>query len=314
MKYSRNLSFKIDDIENYDEMVLVFQALSSKVRLEILHLLCQTTKSMSELAKIFDVRESTIRFHINILERAKLVLVAYSPHKKGHIKICTRYVREIGLIIRTKSTKTLEKQVIYSLPVSHYTDAITDHEFGMVNQEESLLLDKHQLFDASRFQMTSLWTLGGMVIYHFPTIDQTQNQIGALTFSLEICSETPGYNNNWKSDITFSVNDIELLTWTSMGDYGDRPGKLNPEWWVKENTTQYGQLKSITIDEQGVRLDGVLINHDVTLKDIDLNQNKIAFKIETKKNAKHYGGFNILGKGLGDYNQDIELQITYIEQ
>ena len=34
---------------------------------------------------------------------------------------------------------------------------------------------------------------------------------------MEVSSEFPFSNNNWPSDITFSLNGVELGTWTSPG-------------------------------------------------------------------------------------------------
>jgi len=48
---------------------------------------------------------------------------------------------------------------------------------------------------------------------------------------MEISSEAPSYNNNYPSDIVFSLKKIELGTWTSPGDFGDKRGNFNPQWW-----------------------------------------------------------------------------------
>ncbi|MEI3204121.1 MAG: hypothetical protein V8S73_05705 [Lachnospiraceae bacterium] len=37
---------------------------------------------------------------------------------------------------------------------------------------------------------------------------------------MEICSEAPGYKEDWKSDLTLWVNDVEVGTWTCPGDLG----------------------------------------------------------------------------------------------
>ncbi|GHV78648.1 hypothetical protein AGMMS49944_04390 [Spirochaetia bacterium] len=55
-------------------------------------------------------------------------------------------------------------------------------------------------------------------------------------------SETPGTNKNWLSDITMWINTIEIGSWTSPGDFGDRRGMLTPSWWKLEGS-QYGLLK-----------------------------------------------------------------------
>ena len=44
---------------------------------------------------------------------------------------------------------------------------------------------------------------------------------------MELSSEVPGTNANWPSDITLWVNEIEIGTWTSPGDFGDKRGVLH---------------------------------------------------------------------------------------
>lgn len=127
---------------------------------------------------------------------------------------------------------------------------------------------------------------------------------------MELCSEAPGYDHNWPSDITIWINDIEIGTWTSPGDFGDRRGMLNPHW-LPDNHTQYGLLKTWKVDNGGSFLDDVEISK-VKLDELNLHMNKlISLRIGIKQNAKHIGGINIFGKQFGDYNQDIIMRIIY---
>ena len=78
------------------------------------------------------------------------------------------------------------------------------------------------------------------------------------------------------------------------------------------DASQYGQLKSITVNELGTYIDGILINDSIKINQLNLNEdNKVTFKVESKENAKNKGGFNIFGKNFGDYNQDIEMSVKY---
>ena len=51
-------------------------------------------------------------------------------------------------------------------------------------------------------------------------------RIGRLDLSAEICSEVAGFDNRWASDITVWINDVEIGTWTSPGDFGGERGRL----------------------------------------------------------------------------------------
>ena len=126
---------------------------------------------------------------------------------------------------------------------------------------------------------------------------------------MEISSEFPFYNDDWPSDITFSLNDIEVGTWTSPGDYSDIRGKNNPEWWP-ENMNQYGILKTLQITNHGTYMNGE------KLSNISIDKFKDAIdywtiKFEIKESAENVGGLTIFGRGFGDYEQEIKLRVYF---
>ena len=131
-------------------------------------------------------------------------------------------------------------------------------------------------------------------------------KVTELRFSMEICSETSYYKNNWKSDISFAVNGREIATYTSPGDYGGVRGKLNPDWWPN-NLTQYGTLITLSITDEGTFLNNTPISK-VALRDLALDEgNSILFSIYNKPDAKYYGGFNLFGQHFGNHEQSILL-------
>ena len=92
-----------------------------------------------------------------------------------------------------------------------------------------------------------------------------------LVLYIEICSEFPFYDMNHKSDITFWINDKEVTTYTCKGDYGDRRGKQNPDWWLDVNT-QYGEMVTLSVDDKGVYINGTLVNDKITIWDLKLEK------------------------------------------
>ncbi|MEI0736074.1 hypothetical protein VQ056_04475 [Paenibacillus sp. JTLBN-2024] len=84
-----------------------------------------------------------------------------------------------------------------------------------------------------------------------------------IRISLEICSEAPGYDENWPSDILFSVGGVEVCKWTSPGDFGSVRGKLTPLWW-DQGSTQHGLLKTLWINADGTFMDGVRLSRVTT--------------------------------------------------
>jgi predicted transcriptional regulator len=129
-----------------------------------------------------------------------------------------------------------------------------------------------------------------------------------MEFSMELSSEAPGTAANWPSDISVSVNKIDIGTWTSPGDYGDQRGVYTPSWW-KLKGSQYGMLKTFRVTESGTYVDGMKIS-PVALKDLELDEHRsIRLRIGVREAAKHPGGINIFGRGFGNYDQDIVLRM-----
>ena len=80
----------------------------------------------------------------------------------------------------------------------------------------------------------------------------------------------------------------------------------NPDWW-QDFMTQYGQLVTVSVTADGVTLNNVRVT-DCTLEQLKLDEGDFfELKIGVKENAKAKGGFNLFGKGFGDYKQDIRI-------
>ena len=114
-----------------------------------------------------------------------------------------------------------------------------------------------------------LWFTRGYVEYQFPNNSRLSNSVlQSIEFSLELSSEVPGTSADWPSDITLAVNGIDIGTWTSPGDFGDKRGVYTPDWW-KLKGSQYGKLKNWRVGLNGTYVDGVKIS-EVSLSDLDL--------------------------------------------
>ena len=150
----------------------------------------------------------------------------------------------------------------------------------------------------------------GFVEYTFPNDLPTSMEIDRLELSMEICSEAPDHNPDWPSDITVWINDVEVGTWTSPGDFGGRRGLLNPDWWV-EHMTQFGLLKIWSVDEVGSYVDGNQVSEVNLSKLFIVPQQPITIRIGVKPDAEHQGGFNLFGRGFGNYAQDLVLRLIY---
>lgn len=287
-------------------------ALSSPIRRKILVLLTKNSYSALELANLTNIALSTMSFHLKVLKDAGLINMVSSPNKRGNEKNVSQSCENIYISFSQnnsykKSTYTTE------LPIGSYFDfditppCVMNGKNGQIGEVDSVA----PFYSSRRVEAKLFSFLKGWVEYRISTASFKDKTVNSLTFSLEICSECPNYNNSWKSDITFWVNQKEICTYHSMGDYGDRRGLLNPDWYPPQSS-QYGMLVKIRIDEKGVWIDNDLVNEGVKIDDLLLNENQyFSLRLGVKHNAHYAGGVNLFGKGFGDHNQDIVVQVAF---
>ncbi len=197
--------------------------------------------------------------------------------------------------------ETKKEQLSFEMPIGLYTDAYYENRYGIVLENGRMLND---IFAPERINAYIFWVDRGYAEYEFPCSFFKEKRVTELYFTLEICAEAPQYRNDWKSDITFSVNGKELGTYTSPSDFGGKRGKLNPAWW-SDDFTQYGQLVKVAVTKHGSYINGMRVS-DVTLDKLGMNDTaKCTFRVENKRSADNAGGFNLFSKRFGDYEQDI---------
>ncbi|MBN9500309.1 MAG: ArsR family transcriptional regulator [Armatimonadetes bacterium 55-13] len=290
----------------------VFKALGSETRLEILSMLVAGDRNINEICLQLNLSQPTVSKHIQILEQVGLIESEYMPGTQGMQKRCR--IRYGQMLVTFESRGEMEERVEeISMPVGLYSYANPSPQCGLANRDKIIgFLDVPQSFlDPERASAEILWMAAGQVEYIFPNTLPTSVEILRMEFIAEACSEAPNYNHDWPSDITLWINDVEVGTWTSPGDFGAKRGALNPSWWI-DHMTQYGALKIWSIDREGASLDGNPLS-EVTLADAGVKPNQpIRLRLGVKKDASHRGGFNLFGKGFGNYAQDLVLRLHYV--
>ncbi len=310
-KITRHISLSLDDPGQYSALELLGEALSSQVRLHILYRLKHQSLNIVELAHKLQIPVSSAAFHINRLEEAGLITAEMLPGIRGSQKVCSSRAEDIKISINDSPRQTTARSFSVDMPIGNYFDFKIHPTCGMVNETSYIEScdDVRAFYSPNRVSAQLIWFHKGYIEYRFPNHFLIDSQPSYISFSLELCSEAPGYRNIWPSDITFFLNDTELLTYTSPGDFGGRHGKLTPSWWTDGNT-QFGLLKTIGLDKKGVSLDGVHQTESVTIDTFNLASSPyISFKIAIKEDAVHIGGINIFGKAYGDHAQNITMHI-----
>jgi predicted transcriptional regulator len=288
------------------------KALASEQRIILLNLLRKQTLNINEIAELLHLPQSTVATNISILEEAGLIITQKIKAKKGNQKLCSAAFSE--MLIQFPEEKNEKKHNIdVEMPIGIFTNCFVQPPCGLCSIQNIIgYLDTPESFlDPDRMKAGLLWVGSGFVEYKFPNNSKYESRkMQKLEVSVELSSETPGTNKNWLSDITMWINTIEIGSWTSPGDFGDRRGILTPSWWKLEGS-QYGLLKHWIVTNEGSFVDGVQIS-DITLEDLAIPEHhSIKVQIGVKEDAKHLGGMNIFGRGYGNYDQGIILRLYF---
>ncbi|MHC5248895.1 ArsR/SmtB family transcription factor [Enterococcus sp. LJL90] len=293
-------------LEINQDSLKVYEALASNVRINIIQLLSKNKMSVKELAQALGLSSAIVTMHVKKLEEANII----KTEKVGQSKISSLRVDHIDINFPEKIFNAFDTKE-NSIPVGHYTNYYVEPTCGLATLQGFIgPVDEPKYFmDPHRMDARILWFTKGFVEYQTPNFLAATEKLEMMEISMEISSEFPFSNNNWPSDITFSLNGIELGTWTSPGDFADIRGKYNPDWYV-DNLNQYGLLKTIRIMDHGTYMDGEPLS-DVKISDIPPTEDTWHLKIEVKEDAEHVGGCTLFGKGFGNYDQDIKIKMFY---
>ena len=305
-------SFDLFNKSFYENIAQIGKALESVDRLKIMDLVSRKQYTLSQLSKELDLTPSSVAFHLKILLDAGLIETEPIPNKKT---VRYTYTRSPSLIINLRKVTEYQDETepyMVSIPIGQYSDIELDEECGITSEKSLITINKNDLFLKERQDAQLIWSSKACFIeYSTSNIYAFKNKVQSISFTFEICSEAYGYNSDYPSDITLSINGIELCVYRSKGDYGDRYGRYTPSWWFIEST-KYGALVNLLVNDRGVFLNEDLVNDKIKLSDLKLSQgNKTTLRMEVKKDAVNCGGLNLFGDKFGDYAQNIELLIKY---
>ncbi|MCI9408083.1 MAG: helix-turn-helix domain-containing protein [Clostridia bacterium] len=307
----KHLNFKINNEGDHAELIKVARAFASDERLKILKYMLNKSVSVSAISKDLDMPISSVSRHIDILSEAGLIVITYQPGLKGHTKYCAQAILDAKVSLVAEKAETKSKSYIVEMPIGLYTECNVSAPCGMVGKESPLgVFDNPNIFFSPlRQQAECIWFESGSVTYTFPvTVDISEKH--RISFSMEVCSDTIYFNNNWPSDITLKINGVEVLTFTSPGNFGGKRGKYTPAYWPV-TSTQFGLLKKCSVDKNGVYLDNTFVHNKLTIDDLHITENDvIRFNIGVKKDAEYRGGISLFGKNFGDFDQAIIMKIT----
>lgn len=295
------------------ESVDIFRALGSKTRSRIIELLTSHEMNIGELSTKLGLTQPSVTKHVQILEEAGLVVSDYIAAPQGTQKMCRVVFERIVVDLAPKAMLD-EGFAEIELPIGMYTNIEPIPTCGLATREKFIgLVDAPiSFFLPERSQAEIMWMAKGWVEYVFANTLPVNSHVKSFELVMEICSEAPGYNNTYPSDITMWVNGIEIGTYTSAGDFGGTRGQLNPTWYP-DNMNQWGVLRTWSVDSDGAYIDGIKIS-DVVTDDLNINPwAPTVVKIGIKPDAKNVGGFTLFGRGFGNYQLGLLLRIRHDE-
>lgn len=299
------------DIQDAAYVETVLKALGSAQRLRILELLSDNVYNLSEIAQRLDMSMSTANLHVTILEHAGLITSELHPASRGRQKMCARAYDTVILSLAYGKMPE-EQEVTYTTPIGAYVNAEVAPTCGLASETGVIGLfdDPRSFYEPDRLHAQLIWFRHGYVEYRFPNRLPPNCTLTSLRLSLELCSEAPLHHDEWPSDISVWINDVEIGEWTCPSDFNRPRGLLTPSWW-DDRYSQYGLLKIWQVTDAGSFIEGLKIS-SVSLDKLNLHQNPLlSVKIGVKPNATHVGGINIFGRLFGNYPQDIVLRLSY---
>ncbi len=305
----RDFKLQIDEEE---KIAKVIYALNAQPRRNIMSLLRSSSYSVVEFSRLLKLPISTVSFHLNILKKADLVSVIVKKNTRGNAKIVSRKVDHILLDLISNKQNVKSGHFSQEILLGSFSDAHVEAGCGMASEDSIIVADDlpGAFFSPDRYNAQIIWFSKGYLEYKIPNYMIKDKKLNSITFSMELCSEAPNYRNDWESDITFWINGVEVATYVSPGDFGDRRGRLNPDWW-SDFSTQYGIIKNLSITEKGVYLDENIVSSR-NIKSLGIQEgDNIVFRIGIKDNARHQGGINIFGKKFGDFSQGLVYMADY---
>lgn len=307
----KEMMLSLSDIEHTAK---ICRALSSETRLEILRCLVGKPMTISQLAEQFYLPISSMSLHINTLKDAGLITVLPKPGIRGTRKLCGISAASVFLDLFAHENRFVRKPPAYIyMPIGHYCNCEVTPPCGIATANSYLYEEDspYGFYSTDHINASLLWLTSGFLEYQFSNEALHTGEVDHIEFSFEICSEAPGFNNDWPSDIRFELNHRHIVTLHTQADYGGRRGIYNPSWWNDSNT-QFGEFKIIHITHTGCYINGQKVS-DETIESLALlNGYCFTFTLKVDADSEHVGGMNLFGKFFGDYAQDIIMKVDYV--
>lgn len=292
----------------------IYKALASETRVRILSLLANRPATTSQLAETLHISKAIVSRHLKELENVNLIHLSRNYRSAdGRKKVYTLKVDQIHIHFPQRIYLPYKKKT-HEIKLGLFSDFHIQPTCGLASSKRVIgaFDDPRSFVSNERAEASLLWFSEGYVEYRVPNFLNRDEAPELLELSMEISSEFPDSNNTWSSDITFTINGVDVGTWTCPGNYSDVRGKLTPDWW-NSRFSQYGVLIHLRSSHENTGIDGQFLSH-TRIDDLDLGESPfITIRIGVKENAVNAGGVTLFGQEFGNVPQNILLTLYYSE-
>lgn len=291
----------------------VYEALSSKTRLKILAFVGGSRRSISEIATFLNMSNSITTRHVQQLEDCGILDSERGRGQDRNKKIVFLKIDQINITFPAKIHHEYQLHTT-QLKLGHFTNFLATPTCGLATETHIVgkFDDPRYFLDPERTNADLLWFHTGFVEYAIPNFLTESSTPKLLELSFEISSEFPIPNQLCPSDISIYINDVKVAIYTTPGNFSDTRGRFTPDWW-NDHFSQYGLLKRLRISELDTGIDGTKYS-DVKLKDLNLHQAPfIKIKFAVEDDAVNKCGLTLFGKSFGNHQQDILVNLYYVD-
>ncbi|MER2002975.1 MAG: ArsR/SmtB family transcription factor [Enterococcus casseliflavus] len=295
------------------EALPIYEALASQTRLSMLRYIGNEKKSISEIAQALQISNAITTRHVQQMEDAGLLDSERGTGTNRNKKLVFLKTDDIYIRFPARINQPYKAHAI-DLNIGHFTDFSVKPTCGLATVRDVVGKpdDPKYFLDSERVNAGLLWFSKGFVEYKIPNLLQESETPELLEISLELASEFPLSNNLWPSDISIFINDVKVAVYTVPGNFSDTRGRYTPLWW-NDRFSQYGLLKHLRINKQAATIDGEVCSN-VTIDTLHLSDSPfIKLRLAIEKDAKNQGGLTLFGKGFGNHNQNIQVDLYYSE-
>ncbi len=300
------------NVSDKSALCKIATALSSPERLDIIaYLYNYNSATVQKISQQLNLPFSSTSNHIKKLEESGIVATKKQTIEGKSGRLCWLSKHFVTINLRPNFSTKAPVQIL-NIPIGSYSDFKVVMPGGLVadNGYIGAENDIKSFYNLDKTSARLIWITHGYLEYAVPNTLPDDKTCKRLTISMEICSEYGGYREDFLSDIYLHINGKNCGFHRSLGDYGARKGILNPDFW-SNGVSQYGKLVKWEVDETGTYIQGQKVS-DVTITDLNIeNYPCIKFKIVSDYTKPPCGGFNLFGRGMGDYNQDIVMTLEY---